>query len=180
MKIGFDLDKIFVDYPPFIPDSLIDRLYKKKSHGELLYRIPSGPEQLLRKLSHYHRFRGPMTTNLAFLYKLSKKNYELFLISSRFSFLERQTMSLVKSMKIDKLFSEMYFNFANEQPHIFKERILKELKLDIYIDDDLQLLEFVSKTNKRTRYFWLYKGNKGTVPPEITQIKQLSDLDKYI
>ena len=78
MKIGFDLDKIFVDYPPLIPDALIDRLYKRKTKNELIYRIPSRPEQLLRQLSHYHGFRAPITDNITFLHSLPKKKYTLF------------------------------------------------------------------------------------------------------
>ncbi|MEN9407220.1 MAG: hypothetical protein RLZZ455_436, partial [Candidatus Parcubacteria bacterium] len=52
MNIGFDLDKVLVNYPPLIPDGLIDRLYKKKIKGELVYRFPSKPEQRIRKISH--------------------------------------------------------------------------------------------------------------------------------
>ena len=30
MNIGFDLDKVFIDTPPFIPKTVIEKLYKKK------------------------------------------------------------------------------------------------------------------------------------------------------
>jgi hypothetical protein len=36
MNIGFDFDKVFVDYPPIIPDYFFDRFYKKKANGTLL------------------------------------------------------------------------------------------------------------------------------------------------
>lgn len=180
MKIGFDLDKIFVDYPPFIPDSVIDRLYKKKVRTGLLYRIPSRPEQLLRQLSHYHGFRAPIKENIHYLKSLPKKKNEFFLISSRFGFLEKQTFSLLKNMGIDKMFRGMYFNFSNEQPHLFKERVLKELALDVYVDDDLQLLEYVTKTNKKTKFFWLHNGVKVKSPGKIVPITCLTDLNKYL
>lgn len=180
MKIGFDLDKVFVDYPLFIPDALIDRLYKRKIKNELFYRIPAKPEQLLRQVSHYHGFRAPITENIFFLHSLPKKKYTLFLISSRFGFLEKQTYSLLKTIGIDKVFKGMYFNFSNEQPHLFKERVLKKLALDIYIDDDLQLLEHVSKTNKKTKFFWLHKANKVKPPDNIVPINHLKDLSMYI
>jgi len=176
-RIGFDLDKIFINYPPFVPDGLIDHLYKKKSKETLLYRIPSRPEQLLRQLSHNSYFRPPIKSNIRFLKSLSKQKYELFLISSRFGFLEKQTLSLMKNLNLDQTFKEMFFNFNNLQPHIFKDQVLKELALDKYVDDDIHLLKYVSKNNKETRLFWLHPTpSLLQLPKEITQIFQLSDI----
>ena len=52
MKIGFDLDKIFINTPPFVPISIINKFYKQRDNGILLYRIPTRPEQLFRKATH--------------------------------------------------------------------------------------------------------------------------------
>lgn len=177
MRIGFDLDKIFVDYPPLIPDGIIDRLYRKKANGELLYRIPSRPEQFFRQLSHASYFRPPMKKNVAFLKSLSKKNYHLYLISSRFGFLQKQTESLMKKLELDQIFDEMYFNFENKQPHVFKNEILKQLHLDIYVDDDIYLLKYIAKENIKTSFFWLHPTPTSVQhPKEITQIVELSDI----
>lgn len=177
MKLGFDLDKIFVDYPPLIPDSLIDRLYKKKANGKLLYRIPSRPEQVIRKLSHYHRLRPPIKANLDFLNSLIKESNELYLISSRFGFLEKQTLSLIHNLGLDKIFKAMYFNFENKQPHLFKDEVLKKLKLDIYVDDDIHLLKYVVKGNTFTKFFWLNTSSKTEgLPKGITHISSLPEI----
>jgi len=177
IRIGFDLDKIFIDYPPLVPDGLIDHLYKKKANGTLLYRIPSRPEQFIRQLSHTPYFRPPIIPNIKFLKSLSKQKYELFLISSRFGFLQKQTLSLMKHLELDQIFDAMYFNFNNLQPHIFKDQVLKELQLDIYVDDDIHLLKYVAKGNKKTKLFWLHPSLSTTHLPEtITQIVQLSDI----
>ena len=101
MKIGFDLDKIFIVYPPLIPDRLIDRLYRKKTSGKLLYRIPSRPEQAVRRLSHISFFRPPIQKNITFLKSLTAKNHELYLISSRFQFLESATTALLRKYGFD-------------------------------------------------------------------------------
>ncbi|HEX8932142.1 MAG TPA: hypothetical protein VF810_03230, partial [Patescibacteria group bacterium] len=160
MKIGFDLDKIFINTPPFIPDQLINKLYKKRDNGDLLYRIPGSPEQLLRKLTHLPVFRPLIKNNINFLKHLSKKNNQLYLISSRYKFLENETNQIIKNNKLDKIFNGLYFNFKNLQPHLFKNAILKQLKLDIYIDDDLSLLKYVAKNNPQTKFFWLNHAHK--------------------
>ena len=177
MKIGFDLDKIFIDYPPLIPDAIIDKLYKKKVNGDLLYRTPSKPEQFLRQISHIPLLRPAIKHNISFLRALAKRNYHLYLISSRFGFLEKQTLSRMQELGLDLLFEKMYFNFENEQPHIFKEGVLKKLQLDSYVDDDIHLLKHVAKTNKHTRLYWLHPSPSTVhLPQNIIQLTTLPDI----
>ena len=64
-------------------------------------------------------------------------------------------MKLIKRYSLDKVFDEMYFNFDNLQPHVFKNKLLKKLDLDIYIDDDLSLIKYVAPYNPKTKFFWL-------------------------
>jgi hypothetical protein len=180
MNIGFDLDKVFIDYPPFIPDTLFNKFYKKKDNGVLLYRIPSYPEQLLRKSLHMPILRPGIKENLAFLRSISKREHKLFLISSRFKFLEGTTQRLIKKYELDKVFDGLYFNFANEQPHLFKDRIISKLNLDLYIDDDLSLLRHVARNNARTKFFWLTPQiEKHSLPKNIFAISHLPEIFSF-
>ena len=174
MNLGFDLDKIFVDYPPFIPNRIIDRLYKKKSNGKLLYRIPSRAEQFLRLISHQPLFRPIIKDNLNFLKKLKQKNKQkYYLISSRFGFLKNQTQGIIEKCEFDKIFDAMYFNFENKQPHLFKNDVIKKLKIDRYIDDDFALIKFLASDNPKTLFFWLNeKENKTSKEIKKTHKKE--------
>jgi hypothetical protein len=183
MTIGFDLDKIFIDTPPFIPNSVIQRMYRKKANGVLLYRIPSRPEQLFRRVTHMPLLRPPIQNNLEFLRNIPKEGNKLYLISSRYKFLESATNQLVKAYELDKIFDKLYFNYENKQPHIFKNEVLKKLKLDMYIDDDLALINHVAKDNPKTKFFWLETDGRTNVsnlhhPLEanVTPIKKLATI----
>lgn len=177
MNIGFDLDKIFIDTPPLIPKKIIEKLYKKKDNGVLLYRIPSRTEQIFRMMTHWDILRQPLKENLDFLESLPKDNNKFYLISSRFKFLEKKTQTLIKKYNFDKIFSGMYFNFKNDQPHLFKNKIISDLKLDLYIDDDLSLLEYVAKHNPKTKFFWLDTKKDRTISaPNIKNISNLSEI----
>src|SRR3989344_4733179 len=139
-KIAFDFDKVFVDYPPFVPSSIIDLLYKKRNR-KLSYRIPGKLEQQIRILSHHSLLRAPMKNNIQALSEIVKdKNIETYIISSRFSFLKKRTNDWNKKNNISKYFSKLFFNYRDEQPHLFKEKILKHENIDKFIDDDLDLL----------------------------------------
>lgn len=176
MNIGFDFDKVFIDYPPLVPSSLVDRLYKKKANGHLLYRIPSKPEQEFRKLTHLPYLRPVIKENLQFLQSIPKDKHSLFLVSSRFGFLEMTTERIVKKHGFDKLFTKLFFNFENQQPHLFKTAVIKKLDLDVYVDDDLAMLRYVAKHNKKTKFFWLNPQRKGHISFNITGITRLSDI----
>lgn len=177
MNIGFDLDKIFIDYPPFVPDWLIDKLYKKKANGELSYRIPSKAEQILRLISHYSLFRPPIKKNIEIIEKLYRKNNNKhYLISSRFSFLKNKTKALIKRHQLDELFDGLFFNFKNEQPHLFKNHVIKKLKICLYVDDDLQLLRYLSAKNSKVKFFWLSNKETKKLENNLFAIKDLSEM----
>lgn len=180
-KIAFDFDKVFVDYPPFVPTSVIDYLYKKKN-GHLAYRYPGFFEKQIRIFSHQPIFRSPMKKNIAAVEKISEdKDIEMYVVSSRFSFLKNRTREWDKKNKVSKYFKKMYFNFGDEQPHLFKERILKTEKVDKFVDDDLDLLFFLAARNPKIKFYWINKDLPyKKLLPNITRVKDLSEFSKYL
>lgn len=191
MVIGFDFDKVFINYPPFIPYFLIDFLYKgfsvfKKNPSKkssLHYRFPGYFEQQIRILSHYPLLRNPIRENVEVLKEISKRGkIKTYLVSSRFSFLKKRTEHILKKYDLNKYFDGVYFNFDNKQPHIFKEETIKKLKIDTYIDDDLQLSLYLSKNVPGLKIFWVKDGRAVdlVLPKNVIPIKDLVDLKKYL
>lgn len=177
MNVGFDLDKIFINFPPFVPSKIIDLFYKEKTNHELKYRIPSKIEQIIRGFSHYPIFRPPIIKNIEYIKNLSLTNTnKYYLISSRFSFLKKRTDNLIKRYHFDKIFNAMYFNYSNNQPHKFKDGIMKKLNLDMYIDDDLQLLEYLVDKNPKTKFFWLNGKISKPLKKNLFAIKNISEM----
>ncbi|MCL4353815.1 hypothetical protein M1615_05150 [Patescibacteria group bacterium] len=177
MNIGFDLDRVLVDYPPFVPETVIDRFYKNKN-GKLAYRIPSKPEAYLRLLIHYSIFRQPLQDNIAFVRQLKGKDNinKLYLISGRFAFLREKTDEIIARDKLGEIFSGMYFNFANEQPHIFKDKIIKKLSLSSYVDDDFDLVDYLSEKNPQLNLFWLNNRKYGKIKNNLFAVTSIKDI----
>lgn len=157
VKIGLDLDGVIIDKPPLVPKKLLEWLVHSHKNKGLAYRYPiSWFEQLIRWLSHSPFFRPPIEPNLKFIKKLAKnKNYKLYLISGRYSFLKDRTWEWLKRHKIENLFEKIFINLKNEQPHLFKEKMIKNLKIDIFIDDDLLLTSYLSQAIPKTKIFCL-------------------------
>ncbi|MDP4040020.1 MAG: hypothetical protein Q8P57_05575, partial [Candidatus Pacearchaeota archaeon] len=169
----------FINIPPLIPSKIIDLFYKGKKSQELRYRIPSRAEQIIRIFSHHPLLRPPITKNMNYMKNLASENKnKYYLISSRFSFLDKRTSDLVKRYNLDKIFNTMYFNYSNIQPHIFKNEIIKKINLDIYVDDDLQLLKYLVEKNPKTKFFWLNKKINKPLGKNLFAIKSISEIFK--
>lgn len=179
MNIGFDLDKVFIEYPFFLPDFVVDKTYKTVSNNTIIYRIPSKTEQFLRLLLHYPLFRQPINNNIEFVKNISKKNSDnYFLITGRFSFLKKRTNQIIKKYELDKIFKKIFINFDNEQPHIFKNNLIRQLKIYKYVDDDFFLLKYAAKQNPKTKFFWLNNKISKPIGKNLFAIKNISEMFK--
>lgn len=177
MNIGFDLDEVFISHPPFIPASLIALLYRGTPKKTLHYRMPGNVEKKLRILSHHPIARPIIKDNLSLIEKLSKqKDYKLHLISSRFSFLKQRTEAFIQQNGFKKIFTSIHFNYENKQPHEFKAKVLKELHLDKYVDDDLPLIEYLSTRYPKTNFYWLNQHSHKKLNNNIFAITSISQM----
>lgn len=147
IRIGFDLDGVIIGKPFFVPQFLMEKLVRLKVDHQLAYRFPrSKYERAVRYLSHYPLLRPPIMENVKLIRELSKSDkYELFVVSSRYSFLDGRTKEWFNYYKLGKFFKYIYINLKDEQPHTFKERMIKKLKLKVFIDDDRLLLKYLKK-----------------------------------
>lgn len=182
MNIGFDLDGIFIDRPPFVPRGIIEWLYRGPQNHEPRYRFPSTTiEQFIRKFSHHSIFRPKILQSIEFLKNFSgnKKN-TIFLISSRYHFIENETLNILEKYHLDKYFTKIYLNTKNEQPHLFKSSLIRKLKIDVFIDDDLELLTFLKKSCPKTKLFWYNLSNTDKTPDGIIHIKKLEEIYPYL
>lgn len=191
MIIGFDFDKIFIDTPPFIPSRLIDFLYKGGSYfnreikeGHLHYRYPGNFEQKIRIVSHHPIFRRPITNNIEAIKKIAKRNgCKTYLVSSRFGFLKKRTQTIIEKYHLDQYFDGVYFNYKNQQPHLFKEETIKKLGIEKYIDDDLDLALYLSSKMPQLKIYWLKnkEGGKIVLPKNVIPISGISEfMEKYL
>ena len=154
-KIAFDLDGVIVDKPPLIPKALLERLFKGGGGKKLHYHFPhSLLGQFIRKLSHFYIFRPPIKNNISFIKEIAKNGqYELYVVSGRYSFLEKETKKWLEKRKLKGLFKKIYLNKEDEQPHIFKEKILKRIEPDIFIDDDEEIVDYLCQKIKGPRIY---------------------------
>lgn len=146
IRVGFDLDGVLIDKPPFIPRRVLQRLYKGSSKA-LRYRCPSqGLNRQLRIWSHAGWLRPPLTKNISYVHELAADpKTDVYLISSRYSFLAEATVKILRRYCLEGVFTGVFLNERDEPPHQFKKRVLKTMGIDRYFEDDEETVAFLNR-----------------------------------
>jgi hypothetical protein len=153
-KVGFDLDGVIVGKPFFIPKSLLEWLYRAHDGQEKKYRVPDFlPEIYLRKASHHWLMRPPLQRNLKKVRKIIRnENIDPYFISGRFSFLSHRTQVWLEKHLPDFTFDRVFINTKNEQPHLFKEKMIKKLGINNFFEDDPLTLKYLKEKLPKIKF----------------------------
>lgn len=86
---------------------------------------------------------------------------EAHLMTARYSFLDDHLYNWLDKYNLRSLFKTVNLNKNDEQPHLFKEKIIRKYKLDYYIEDNWDIVKYLSQlrtTNQelRTKIYWIY------------------------
>ena len=84
---------------------------------------------------------------------------QFYLVTSRFKFLEELTRNWLKKYNLDKNFHKILINSQDADPSLFKERAIRELELDYFIDDDLEVINYLEKKTK-AKLYWVVPGHR--------------------
>lgn len=177
MNIGFDIDNVLVDTPLFLPNFLKHLLYKKSNSINLPHQ-PTLLEKYLRIFAHTSLIRPPIKHNLLYLCDLAKeKKYNIFFISSRYGFLDKKTASWFKKHNLGQYAQDIYLNKQKLSPKNFKNNMIQQLKIDVFVDDDINILMFIAQNNPQVKLYWINdNSSKIFIPSSISRISKLSEL----
>lgn len=175
LRIGFDFDGVVAANPLRIvrgPITYIKRHILKKKKTE--FYIPSTPlMKFVFWLPHQCSFfpgRG--------IYRLKKLvregKVEASIVSGRYGYLDAQIPVWLKRRGLDTVFTAIYANEKNEQPHLFKERMLQQLHLDYFIEDNFDIVSYLQKRTQ-TKVYWLYNlfDRNQAYPYKFSSIQQI-------
>lgn len=176
--IALDLDGVIIGRPPCISKSVIEYLYRDHSKKNLSYRFPSFLEQQIRKLSHLPFVRSPMTENLELVKDLDLNKNQLLVISGRFGFLKDLTYRWLDKYQIREKFKQVYLNTDNLQPHLFKEKMLSKIKVDLFVDDDFETLTYLASRFPRIQFYYYSEGNHHET--NLKNVTKITDLGKIL
>lgn len=154
--VGLDFDGV-VAYNPLrivrAPITYIKRtLFQSK---KIEFYIPKSPlEKLLFYVPHQLSILPSIGMNM--LKEMVEKGIvEAHLVSGRYAYLDSGLRTWLKNRDVEKIFTSIHTNINDEQPHLFKEKIIRKLKLDYFIEDNLDIVEYLTP-RVDTTVLWIY------------------------
>jgi hypothetical protein len=163
LKVGFDLDGVLLYNPAriFRPIIYFIKKYILKRKTNQFYYPKNKLEQLIWLFLHKSSlFPAPEVKEIKQLIK--EKKIKAYVISARYESLKEDFLFWKKKIDPENLFSSWYYNEKNNQPHLYKEKMIKKLNLDIFVEDNWDIAKYLKtqnsklKTEKKTKIFWIY------------------------
>jgi len=163
LKVGFDLDGVLLYNPAriFRPIIYFIKKYILKRNTNQFYYPKNKLEQLIWLFLHKSSlFPAKGINEIKQLIK--EKKIKAYVISARYESLKEDFLFWKKKIDPENLFSSWYYNEKNNQPHLYKEKMIKKLNLDIFVEDNWDIAKYLKnqnsklKTGKKTKIFWIY------------------------
>lgn len=166
LRIGFDMDGVLLYNPGRIIRPFVSSIKKVFLHKKKLafYYPKTAHEKLFWRFVHKSSiFNAPGLSEITTL--VNEGKIEAYLITARYNFLGATVEGWVKKNNLENTFKGVYYNSKDEQPHEFKERMIKKLKLEMYVEDNFDIVNHLSKTTS-AEIIWIYNiFDKGTIFP---------------
>ena len=179
IRVGFDFDGvIFYNFTKiFRPFVYIVKKYLFGIEKTKFY-IPKN--SFLQKIG-YALHRTSYKPNIGFqrFLNLTKNpKYEVYVITARPSFMKNNIYDELKPYDI-KGVKKIIQNKQDAQPHIYKEKLVNELKLDYFVEDNWDIVEHLNKTTK-AKTIWIYNLADNLFINYKLKAKDLNEAIKFI
>jgi len=156
LRVGFDMDGVLLYNPGRIIRpiaSSFKRIFQKKKKLHFYYPKTTYEKIFWRFVHKSSIYNAPGINEITELVK--KGEIEAYLITARYNFLGKSVDNWVKKNKLEKTFTGVFFNSKDEEPHLFKEQMIKKLKLELYIEDNFDIVNHLKK-NTPAEILWIY------------------------
>lgn len=161
LRVGFDLDGVILYNPARIVRPLI--VFFKKIFLPQEQKIFHLPKSRFQKFIWLLLHKSSFTLSPGYdeLIKLIKENrIEAFIVSGRYDSLKGDFNKWLQKIAAKKYFKACYYNTNDEQPHIYKEKMIKKLRLNIFVEDNWDIVDHLTTNHglrtTNCKIFWIY------------------------
>jgi len=161
IKLGLDFDGV-VAYNPFrlvrAPWAYFKRRILKVRKLTFFYP-KNNLEKYIWKILHDSSILPANGTEI--LEELvTGKSVEAHLITGRYRFLNNHLYNFLDKYEMRNIFKSINFNKRDIQPHIFKEELIRKLGIEVFVEDNWDIVEYLSdkkrKYPNKVKIFWIY------------------------
>jgi len=158
LKVGFDLDGVILYNPARLSRPVFEFLRSNfLKRKKVKFHIPkTSLSKFIWYLFHKSSlFIAPGYRELKRL--IEDGSVEAYIVSGRYNSLQKDFQKWMNRLEAEKYFKQFFYNQRDQQPYEFKRQKIKELQLDIYVEDNWDILEVLQKErfNKPIKLLWL-------------------------
>ncbi|PIZ63680.1 hypothetical protein COY16_01235 [Candidatus Roizmanbacteria bacterium CG_4_10_14_0_2_um_filter_39_13] len=169
LKVGFDLDGVLLYNPAriFRPITIVAKtILRHKSPTKTEFYYPKSTiEKILWNIVHWSSlFIAPGFEDIKELAKEGKIN--AYIVTSRYDCLKGDFARWLNKMNAEVVFIDTFHNKNNLQPHIFKEKKINELGLDLFVEDNWDIVRHIS-THTKTKGLWITNAIDKSISYEL-------------
>lgn len=153
IRVGFDLDGVLLYNPIRIyrPAVAFVKRYILKRKKTRFF-VPTSPLQQWI-FTQMHKTSFLIAPGFERIKQLADAGViEPYLVTARFAFLKNDLDHWLKKMNAETVFKACYYNANNEQPHLFKARMIQELDLDMFVEDNWDIVERINRIVRTHRH----------------------------
>lgn len=168
LHVGFDMDGVLLYNPLRIlrPIVVFIKRYLLKRKTNRFYYPKNKFERFLWILAHKSSI--VKADGLEDIYNLiRKKKIKAYIITSRYTILKKDCEYWFRILNKDNLFTACYYNEGDEQPYLYKEKMIKKLQLQYFVEDNWDIVNHINKTvpkDQRTKVLWIYNFIDRSIP----------------
>lgn len=156
LRVGFDLDGVILYNPARIvrPVFALFRYLFIKKKKTAFYIPKSKLEKLMWLIVHKSSlFLAPGVKDLQSLIETGK--IEAYIITGRYDSLKNDFDKWMEKIEAKKYFAGYFHNSKEEQPYIFKKRMIVKYKLDVFVEDNWDIIQLLNNDTAKTKILWI-------------------------
>ena len=184
IRVGFDMDGVLL-YNPFRivrPIMAFIKKYILKRKTTKFYLPKSSAEQFIWTVIHKSSvFQADGINDIHRLVKEGK--IEAYVVTSRFSGLKKDVEYWFNKINKENTFTQCFYNDGDEQPHMYKEKMIRDLHLEYFVEDNWDIIQHVNenlhKNHVKTKVLWIYNIIDKRIPYEY-KFPNLKEAVKHI
>jgi len=157
LKVGFDLDGVILYNPARVIRPIIAQVKKnflQKKQLSFYYPKTKLEKYFWRVFHKSSIFIAPGFEEIINLTK--NKKIQSYIVTARFNYLEQGFQQWLQKSQAKKYFHGCFHNVDDMQPHLFKEKMIKQLGLDIYVEDNWDIVQYLQKKFPQKKIYWIY------------------------
>ncbi len=163
LRVGFDLDGVLLYNPARIirPIMSFTKKYLLKRNLNKFYYPKSRIEKIIWWFLHKSSL-WPASGVKKIVELVKQRKINAYVISARYELLEKDFTRWINIIDPSKSFSGYFYNNKNDQPQLFKEKMIKKLDLNIFVEDNWDIVKHISSIpskagrNSNLKVLWIY------------------------